>query len=56
MAPALIESSPKSGPTVLSSTIFKGAGSEPDLKRRAKSVAHWNVKFHVITPFPQSMG
>ena len=56
MAPALIESSPKSGPTVLSSTIFKGAGSEPDLKRRAKSVADWNVKFPVITPFPPSMG
>ena len=37
--PALIESFPKSGPTVLSSIIFKGAGSAPDLNRRAKSVA-----------------
>jgi len=28
VAPALIESSPKSGPTVLSSIIFKGAGKD----------------------------
>ena len=37
--PASIESFPRSGPTVLSSMIFKGAGYAPDLKRRAKSVA-----------------
>ena len=37
--PASIESFPRSGPTVLSSMIFKGAGNAPDLKRRAKSVA-----------------
>ena len=37
--PALIESCPKSGPTVRSSIIFKGAGNAPDLNKRAKSVA-----------------
>ena len=37
--PALIESCPKSGPTVLSSIIFKGAGKAPDLNNKAKSVA-----------------
>ena len=37
--PALIESSPKSGPTVLSSIMFKGAGRAPDLNSYAKSVA-----------------
>ena len=39
IAPAFIESSPRSGPTVLSSTIFKGAGRAPDLRSKAKSVA-----------------
>ena len=37
--PALIESSPKSGPTVLSSTIFNGVGNAPDLNNKDKSVA-----------------
>ena len=37
--PDLIESSPKSGPTVLSSTTSKGVGNAPDLKSRARSVA-----------------
>ena len=37
--PALIESSPRSGPTVLSSIIFSGAGQSPDLNNNAKSVA-----------------
>ena len=50
--PALIESWPKSGPTVLSSTIFNGAGKAPDLNNNAKSVADWNVKFPVIWPEP----
>ena len=39
MAPALIESSPRSGPTVLSSIIVNGAGKDPDLRSNAKSVA-----------------
>ncbi len=37
--PAFIESCPKSGPTVLSSIIFNGAGKAPDLSNNAKSVA-----------------
>ena len=37
--PASIESLPKSGPTVLSSIIFNGAGRAPDLNNSAKSVA-----------------
>jgi len=35
MAPALTESSPRSGPTVLSSIILIGAGKAPVLRRRA---------------------
>ena len=50
--PASIESWPKSGPTDLSSTIFKGAGKAPDLNNKAKSVALWKVKFPVIWPLP----
>ena len=37
--PALIESFPKSGPTVLSSIILSGAGNAPDLSNKARSVA-----------------
>ena len=37
--PALIESCPRSGPTVLSSIIFSGAGNAPDLSSNARSVA-----------------
>ena len=37
--PDLIESSPRSGPTVLSSTTSKGVGNAPDLSNKAKSVA-----------------
>ena len=37
--PASIESFPKSGPTVLSSTTFNGVGKAPDLNNNAKSVA-----------------
>ena len=36
--PDSIESLPKSGPTVLSSTIFFGVGKAPDLNNKAKSV------------------
>ena len=39
MTPALIESCPRSGPTVLSSIMFSGAGRAPDLSSKAKSVA-----------------
>ena len=39
IVPALIESFPRSGPTVLSSIIDNGAGRAPDLNSNAKSVA-----------------
>ena len=39
IAPDLIESSPKSGPTVLSSTTKRGVGKAPDLRSSARSVA-----------------
>ena len=38
IVPDLIESSPKSGPTVLYSTMIKGMGNAPDLKSKARSV------------------
>ena len=50
--PAFIESSPRSGPTVLSSTTDNGAGKAPDLKSNARSVASWKVKSPEITPLP----
>ena len=37
--PALMESLPRSGPTVRSSIMFRGAGKAPDLNNNAKSVA-----------------
>ena len=52
ITPASIESWPKSGPTVLSSTTDNGAGSAPDLRSRAKSVAVWKVKLPEIVPWP----
>ena len=55
MTPALIESFPKSGPTVLSSIISNGAGKAPDLNNSAKSVAVWKVKFPVIWPEPPTI-
>ena len=50
--PAFIESWPKSGPTVLSSIILRGAGKAPDLKSRARSVADLKVKPPLICPEP----
>ena len=50
--PALIESWPRSGPTVLSSIILSGAGKAPDLNNKAKSVADWNVNPPLICPEP----
>ena len=50
--PALIESWPRSGPTVLSSIISNGAGNAPDLNNKAKSVALWKVNPPLICPDP----
>ena len=53
--PALIESWPRSGPTVLSSIISKGAGNAPDLNNKARSVADWKVNPPLIWPAPLAM-
>ena len=37
--PDLMESSPRSGPTVLSSTTSRGVGKAPDRRSKARSVA-----------------
>jgi len=50
--PASIESFPRSGPTVLSSTILIGAGKAPDLSNKARSVASWNENPPEIVPEP----
>ena len=50
--PDLIESLPRSGPTVLSSAIIKGVGKAPDLSNKERSVADWNVKLPDIVPLP----
>ena len=50
LTPASIESCPKSGPTVLSSTTDNGAGRAPDRSNKARSVAVWNVKLPEIVP------
>ena len=54
--PDLIESSPKSGPTVLSSTTNKGVGNAPERSNKAKSVASWNEKLPEIIPLPEGIG
>ena len=36
--------------------IFIGVGKEPDLSKRARSVASWNVKFPEIVPLPPVIG
>ena len=54
--PASIESCPRSGPTVLSSIMLRGAGKAPDLNNKAKSVADWNVKSPDIWPDPPIIG
>ena len=51
-----MESSPRSGPTVLSSTTFNGVGKAPDLNNKAKSVASWKVKLPEIIPLPPVIG
>ena len=46
--PEVILSAPNVGPTVLSSTIFAGAGKEPAFNNPAKSLAASIVKLPVI--------
>ena len=54
--PAFIESSPRLGPTVLSSNTFIGAGSEPALSKTAKSLAVSGEKLPLIFPEPPVIG
>jgi hypothetical protein len=44
IAPASIESAPRSGPTLRSSTMLSGAGKAPARSRTDSSFASWTVK------------
>ena len=54
--PASIESFPKSGPTLLSSTMLIGAGRAPERSNNAKSVDSWKEKPPEIVPVPPVIG
>ena len=56
MMPARIESRPRLGPTVRSSTIVSFAGSEPARSRMARSLADSTVKLPLIWPEPPRIG
>ena len=51
-----IESAPRLGPTVRSSTIVSLAGSAPARSRTARSLAPWTVKLPEIWPEPPRIG
>ena len=48
--PRWIESAPRAGPTVRSSSIATGTASEPARSTTARSAASWAVKRPVISP------
>ena len=52
ISPFFIESDPREGPTVLSSIILTGAGSEPARRTMARSCASSAVKFPVMRAEP----
>ena len=52
MIPWFCASLPRVGPMMLSSTIWVGAGSEPDFKMLAKSWASKRVKLPEISDCP----
>ncbi len=54
--PALIESAPRLGPTVRSSTTSSVAGSAPARSRTARSLAVSGVKVPEICPVPPVIG
>jgi len=56
VAPAWIESAPRSGPTVRSSMIDSCAGKAPARSRRARSLALCTVKEPEMTPEPPVIG
>ena len=56
VVPALIESAPRSGPTVRSSRMMSGAGKAPARSNSARSVADCTVKLPEMTPLPPRIG
>ena len=56
IAPAWIESAPRSGPTVRSSRIVIGAGSAPARSSSARSLADCTVKLPEMMPLPPRIG
>jgi len=54
--PAAMESAPRLGPTVRSSTILRSAGSAPARSSTARSLADWTVKLPEIWPVPPRIG
>ena len=54
--PAEIESAPRLGPTVRSSTMVRLAGRAPARNSTARSLAPWTVKLPEIWPVPPRMG
>ena len=54
--PALIESIPRLGPTVLSSKTSIGAGKDPALSKTARSLAVSGEKLPLIFPCPPVIG
>jgi len=54
--PLRMESAPKSGPTVLSSSTITGAGSAPALSMTARSLAWSGEKLPVICACPEGIG
>ena len=54
--PAAIESAPNSGPTDLSSSMIRGAGSAPALNNIARSFASSASKPPEICPEPPTIG
>lgn len=50
ISPAFIDSSPRLGPMFFSSIILSGAGSAPDFKSIASSLACFSVKLPLISP------
>ncbi len=55
LMPIAIESLPKSGPTVRSSTTFNGAGKAPARSNNASSLASATVNEPLISPRPPAI-
>ena len=55
LMPLSMDSWPREGPTVRSSSTDTGAGSEPARSTMARSVASWVVNWPVMTARPPAM-